>query len=101
MKAALLYHQKVTVTNSRNLQVAICELKVWEVPISKNYPDGVKYSLFLVSKETGTVLVGFDNHGPKGAHLHRDGKEAPYHFKGVDEVIDDFWKLVKEEGFNL
>jgi hypothetical protein len=100
LKAKLRFHQKVMAVR-RPGEIAVAELKVWQVPKSTHYPDGLKFSLFLVERESGEVLVGFDNHQPKGPHLHRDGKEAPYSFRSVEELLEDFWSLVAEEGFTL
>lgn len=84
-----------------SLEVAIAEIKVWNVPCSVHYPEGLKYSLFLVSRESGQVILGFDNHKPKGPHLHYQGKELTYLFLGIDQLIDDFWKRTEKEGFKL
>ena len=101
MRARLQYHRKVTVIHARSLEIGVCELKVWRVPESPNYPDGVKFSLFLVSRATGDIIVGIDNHRPKGPHLHEREKEWKYEFHGVDRLVDDFWDQVKKEGFEL
>lgn len=98
-KATLIYHSKVNVIHKRTDEVAIAELKVWEVPESDDFPEGLKYSAFLVAKESGRVIVGFDNHKPKGPHLHQGDEEILYDFRGTDELIDDFWSLVSKEGF--
>jgi len=55
----------------------------------------------LVLKESGEVIVGLYNHKPKGPHLHRHGKEQEYDYMGQDGVVDEFWDMVKEEGFQL
>ena len=70
-----------------------------KVPTSKHYPEGRKFSLFLVDRVSGEVLVGFDNHKPKGPHIHRGACEEPYEYSGEGVLIEDFWRLVKEEGF--
>jgi len=101
MPATLIYHSKVQLLHGKTEAVAIAETKVWKVPKSKSYPDGIKYSLFLVLKESGEVIVGLDNHKPKGPHLHRHGKEQEYDYMGQDGVVDEFWDMVKEEGFQL
>lgn len=54
---------------------AVVEIKIWDVPKSKDYPSGRKFSLFLVAE--GEVVVGFDNHKPKGPHLHLGNRELP------------------------
>ena len=47
-RATLLYHSKALVLHRDTEEVAIAELKVWNVPVSKDYPEGRKFSLFLV-----------------------------------------------------
>ncbi|MBI4090788.1 MAG: hypothetical protein HY422_02080 [Candidatus Komeilibacteria bacterium] len=89
----------MTLVHGKTLEVAVAELKVIEVPASAHYPDGFKFSMFLVLKESGQVLVGFDNHKPKGPHLHLHGSEALYDFKSVGELVEDFWRFVRKEGF--
>ena len=91
----------MTLVHGRSAEVAVAEVKVWDVPLSPHYPEGLKYSLFLVAKADGRVIVGFDNHKPKGPHLHHEGKELLYEFRGVDALIEDFWRWVEKEGFVL
>ena len=81
--------------------VAVAELKVWRVAEDENFPEGMKYSMFLVNKDDGRVLVGFDNHKPKGHHLHIHGSEIAYEYQGIDKLIDGFWNMVQEEGYLL
>ena len=57
--------------------------------------------MFLGQKETGKVLVGFDNHKPKGHHFHYEGRESSYKFKDVDTLLEDFWRMTLEGGFIL
>lgn len=97
-RATLKYHQKVKLIHSEDESVAIAELRVFEVPKDRDFPDGVKYSLFLVYYNS-EVLVGFDNHKPKGPHMHLKGEERSYHFRGVASLLEDFWDLVRKEGF--
>lgn len=99
MSALLLFHSKITLIHKRSEAVAIAELKVWQIPKSKSFPEGIKYSLFLVHKTTGQVLVGYDNHKPKGHHVHIDDAERPYTFKDVSSLIDDFWTTVEKRGY--
>ena len=35
-------------------------------------------------------MVGYDNERGKGDHCHLDGKEYPYVFSDVDQLVDDF-----------
>ena len=99
MKAQLRFHQKVVLFTPGGRRSAVAELKVWDVPVSEHYPEGMKYSLFLVEQQTGEVLVGFDNHKPKGPHVHIGGEEIDYEFQGTDQLIEDFWELARKEGF--
>jgi len=101
MSARPLFHRKITLLHRRELELAIAELKIWEVPKSEHYPSGVKFSVFLVSETTGEVIIGIDNHRPKGPHLHRGKKETPYEFTTSAQLIEDFWALVEREGFEI
>lgn len=101
MGATLIYHSKVRLLHSRTEAVAIAEAKVWKVPKSVHFPEGIKYSLFLALKETGEIVIGFDNHRPKGHHIHKHGKELSYAFSDVDALVEEFWEIVASEGFLL
>lgn len=77
--------------------IGVAELKVWEVPRTGEYPAGRKFRLFFVVE--GNVVVGLDNHKPKGPHLHLEGQEVPYAFTTIEQLIEDFWDLVRKAGF--
>lgn len=79
--------------------MAIAELKVWRVPVNKHFPEGIKYSLYLVDKATGVVLLGYDNHRPKGHHVHVGDDERAYGFIDVDSLVEEFWSQVEARGF--
>jgi hypothetical protein len=66
----------------------IVEMKIWEVPKDERFPQGYKYSLFAVMN--GQVLVGYDNHHPKGHHRHIEDKELPYPFNTLESLKSDF-----------
>jgi len=55
MKATLLFHEKRILEHERGGEIAIAELKVWRIPKSRHYPEGRKFSLFLVV--SGRVMV--------------------------------------------
>lgn len=97
MKAAPIFREKRIVVNRRSGEVAIVEIKVWEIPKSKDYPEGRKFSLFLTSG--GRVIVGIDNHKPKGPHLHIGGSELPYRYTDEWTLLKDFWGFVRKAGF--
>ena len=49
---------------------------------------GYKYR--AVYALNGERIVGFDNERGKGDHRHMDGKQLPYTFAGVDQLVEDF-----------
>jgi len=67
----------------------ILELVIWKVPEPVPPTEhGYKYrAVYIVN---GQRVVGFDNERGKGDHCHLDGKEMPYAFTGVDQLIEDF-----------
>jgi hypothetical protein len=64
-------------------------VKIWKVPKSQTSPQGIDYSLALISPHSDRV-VGYDNHWPKGHHRHVLGQEGPYAYRGIDRLIADF-----------
>lgn len=97
MKAQPLHREKRLVLNSSTSEIAIAELKVWKIPKSEHYKMGRKFSLFLMMH--GRVLIGIDNHQPKGPHLHLGNEEVNYNYKNDDQLLKDFWDLVRKAGF--
>lgn len=74
MKAVLRFHHKLKLQNRYTV-----ELTIHEVPDSERYPDGVKYALICVDEQTKSRVL-FDNHHPKGPHIHLDDVELGYEF---------------------
>ncbi|TVQ81055.1 MAG: hypothetical protein EA369_00680 [Bradymonadales bacterium] len=97
MKAQSVFREKRILENPKTGKVAIVELKIWKVPKSKAYPEGRKFSLFLVSE--GKVLFGMNNHKPKGPHLHFGEQERPYGYQGDEQLLEDFWELARKAGY--
>ena len=64
-------------------------IKIWQVPVSRTSPDGIDYSLSLISPE-GERVVGYDNHWPKGHHRHVLIEEGSYTYSGIDNLVADF-----------
>src|SRR5713226_5201188 len=64
-------------------------IRIWKVPVSRTSPDGIDYSLSLISPE-GERVVGYDNHWPKCDHRHVLAEEGPYIYSGVDTLVADF-----------
>ena len=53
------------------------------------------YNYRAVYVVDGVSLVGFDNERGKGYHCHIDGKESPYVFTSVDQLLEDFIAAVE------
>ncbi len=83
-RATLLQHDEVR--DEEGWRVIV---KVWRVPVSRASPDGVDYSLTLISPE-GKRVVGYDNHWPKGHHRHFLGEEGAYPYTDIDTLVTDF-----------
>jgi hypothetical protein len=83
-RAILLQHDEVYDEEGWRMVI-----KVWKVLPSQTSPEGVDYSLSLISSD-GERVVGYDNHWPKGHHRHILGEEGPYAYKGIDALITDF-----------
>ena len=84
MKAALITDFKSVAEDGSLIQMVI-----WQVPQPVPPTDhGFKYRLVYVVD--GLRVVGFDNERGKGDHSHLDGREHPYRFAGVDQLIEDF-----------
>jgi hypothetical protein len=83
-RAVLLQHDEVW--DEEGWRVTV---KIWEVPSSQTSPEGIDYSLSLISPE-GQRVVGYDNHWPKGHHRHVGGDEGSYAYEGIDKLIADF-----------
>jgi hypothetical protein len=83
-RAVLLQHDEIY--DEEGWRVVI---KIWKVPASRTSPEGVDYSLSLISP-SGERAVGYDNHWPKGHHRHVLEEEGPYAYEGIDSLIADF-----------
>lgn len=90
MVSRLVFHEKRVENDG-----SVIEMKVWEVPVSERNPDGVRYSLYCVKNEK--VLVGYDNHHPKGHHRHYGDRQEPYEFKSLEDLIRDFLEDQRKE----
>jgi len=86
--------QLITAIKNINPDGSLLEIVIWKVP--KPVPPtehGYKYRAVYVVD--GVRIVGFDNERGKGDHFHIDGKELPYAFKGVDQLLEDFIAAVE------
>jgi len=86
--------QRITAIKNINPDGSILEVVIWRVP--KPVPPtehGYKYRAAYVVD--GVRIVGFDNERGKGDHCHMDGKELPYTFISVDQLLEDFIAAVE------
>ena len=84
----------ITSIKNINPDGSILEVVIWKVP--KPVPPtehGYKYRAVYVVD--GVRIVGFDNERGKGDHCHLDGKELPYAFTGVNQLLEDFIAAVE------
>jgi len=72
------------------------EIRIHEVSVSRNYPDGVKYSCYLGDPETGEKIIGYDIHPGKGHHRHVRGRETLYEFRDLEALLGDFARDVQQ-----
>ncbi len=71
----------------------ITEIKLWEVPVSKDKPHGYKYSLVYIVK--GKRVIGYDNAEGKGDHRHYGDKKERYRFVSIDKLFEDFYNDIR------
>jgi hypothetical protein len=67
----------------------LIEFVVWRIP-KPIPPSRHCYKYRMVFVVDGKRVVGFDNERGKGDHCHIGGKEYPYSFSTVDQLIEDF-----------
>jgi hypothetical protein len=88
----LVIHQKLT--SPKGL---LREVSIWRKPKSARYPEGVRYRLVLVEPRTGNVLLLFDNHWPKGHHVHVGQREENFEFRSIPDLIQEFRERSEQE----
>ena len=95
-KAELIFARKQALDSG-----LLVERKIWREPKSANYPLGVKYRLVLAEPKEHAIILLYDNHHPKGPHVHWDGREREYDFKSVEILLNDFFQesAVEERRF--
>jgi len=97
VKAVEIFRQKLVLNHEDSNRFAIFEIMIWKIAVNKHYPEGIKYRAWI--SETGETLFGFDNHKPKGPHLHIGETEVGYVFRGMDALRADIGAMIKKEGF--
>ncbi len=65
------------------------DIKVWQVPKSKDKSEGIKYSVNyrILKKDEWFSKIRIDNSEGKGHHLHIDNKEKEFKFVSIEETI--------------
>lgn len=84
-KTILIFHEKLSLNSG-----LVSERKIWRIAKSNRYPLGFRYRLVLADPKTHHVLLLYDNHWPKGPHVHLDNKERPYDFMSLERLLTDF-----------
>jgi hypothetical protein len=88
-KIANVTAQLITRFKNVNPGGSILEFVVWKVPQPVPPTDhGHKYRAVYIAD--GKRVVGFDNERGKGDHCHLDGRELPYRFTSVEQLVEDF-----------
>ena len=80
-----MFHQKLALNSG-----LVSERKIWRLARSERYPLGFKYRLVLANPRSHEVILLYDNHWPKGPHIHWGDKERPYEFTSLEKLISDF-----------
>jgi hypothetical protein len=83
VRGSLVFHEKITDKLGNTV-----EMKIWQVPASKDKPHGYKYSLVYIVG--GERIIGYDNAEGKGDHRHFMEKESTYPFRGLRRLVRDF-----------
>jgi len=83
VRGRLVLHEKVTDELGNTV-----EMKIWQVPTSRDKPHGYKYSLVYIVG--GGRTIGYDNAEGKGDHRHFMEKESAYPFRGLRRLVRDF-----------
>ncbi len=85
MQARLLLRERRVVSESR-----FAEMVIWSLPDSASgRAHGFKYRLAFVVDEI--CVLRFDNEAGEGDHKHVGGKEVPYLFTSLEQLVADFW----------
>ena len=64
------------------------EIKIWEVPKSVDFPEGVKYSLVYVRE--GKRILGYDNERGKSHHKHYFDEENEIQYEDWGDLVGRF-----------
>lgn len=77
------------------------DVVIWQLPdTTDGRSHGFKYRLNYCLPD-GSTLVRYDNERWKGDHKHIAGKQVPYKFKSIRQLLDNFRLDVLKQGGNL
>lgn len=81
-------HERLILSEDRFVEIVI-----WQLPMPlPGSSHAFKYRLAFVVDEV--CVLRFDNEAGKGNHKHVGGKEAPYSFTSLTQLVADFWSEV-------
>lgn len=72
------------------------EIGVSEVPESRAFPEGVKYSMSFV--RNGKCILRYDNERTKGGHMHFMDIESTIDFTSINKIKEEFKERAKKLG---
>lgn len=92
MAELLIDHREVTDNGD------IIVIRVWRVPKTSDFPNGIKYSMVFVHYEGDEpkAVLRYDNEKGKSHHRHWFGKEEPIEFVSLEELVRKFWLDVEK-----
>lgn len=96
MAKALILRDQRFYSHSGNFEGHI---RIYKIPKSAKFPEGLKVSFSLVEIETGRLMVLLDNHAPFGYHLHTRLPEdknfrVSINARTVQEALNTFYDEV-------
>jgi hypothetical protein len=86
----VIYEARDVVGDGRYLR----QIRISTFPTSRDFPQGLRYSLCLVDLGTGEMLLLYDIHRGKPHHRHVRKIEMPYEFVDGSTLLNDFFRDV-------
>tara|TARA_B100000315_G_C14514241_1_gene558438 strand:+ start:727 stop:1035 length:309 start_codon:yes stop_codon:yes gene_type:complete len=87
-KQIILRRREYTLKNN------FIESVAWKVPVSKMYPEGVKYTFTFIEKNKRIIAI--DNYNYESHHIHYYKSKIPFTFRGLIQTEKLFLKLVED-----
>jgi hypothetical protein len=91
MAATLLHRDRLDFDHG-----AVVEMIIWQVP-PPVAGSRHRYKYRLYYSRDGRRIVGYDNERSKGDHRHHRGREEPYRFTTVGQLVGDFQADIAKE----